>query len=406
MKDYELSGIGYNSEEEAWREIQGIRKDFTPEVFGGIRANSREDTVRKAAGIVQRVIKEAGNSYGFSRMEPGHGRGHLLRDYMNSLVLFSNLDTDPRYILPGFIGGSLHDLGCALIPRYEESTRAVRHAEVGALLVRHMLGEFSDLNEAEKLAATYAIAAHTNYTRESVVECSDGEKRTIKPYEELDTNGEPLWPVWFTRWVDRLDINGPTFVGRHYLTLGEEHEDYAEGQHYSIKFHDHMRPLLRKPEEQTDTQGNKSKTMVEHLQMFSNSQTNNSPFGKYDHGFMVELRDMQKSRLDRIIKETQKRDPNFDSENTVRDNWITFLSRSIEPSQQGRQTAEKLDESFGSLESSIRHPWCNAFLETMREYNRYATGRLALLELIDPELYALEPITRDITHAISPKIYV
>lgn len=133
----------------------------------------------------------------------------------------------------GLVAGTLHDVGCALVEHYAETQRVVRHAEGGALLLQEILPRLL-LSEKQKILICYAVAAHTHYLKPQTV----GED-TIEPY--LDTSeGEPLWGILFTRWVDRLDCNGAGFVGRHYLTLARAHQDFDGKQFYGIEFAEHL----------------------------------------------------------------------------------------------------------------------------------------------------------------------
>ena len=324
---------------------------------------------------------------------------------MNSSILFSNLEANPKHLFLGFVGGSLHDLGCAVVPRYDESKRVVRHAEAGSLLVKSLLENETRLSEAEKISIAYVIAAHTHYRGEDPVQCQDGETRIVKPYQDLDENGKPIWPIWFTRWVDRLDCNGPAFVGRHYLTLGEKHEDYDGVVHFDVDFPHHMKPLLRPFKEQVDTStGVRNQTMSEHMKMFADSQNNESPYGKHDYGFMVQLRDRSRERLYRIVNSTQIH-PKFseEREGEIRTAWASFLAENVEPSRRGRQTAITLEGMFSELEDGTRNAWCNAFLSIMQEYIPYSLDRLSLLEeeTLNAYYYHLPGIADDIREIIS-----
>ena len=61
-----------------------------------------------------------------SGLEPGHGPGHFVRDYVNSLRLFKALEADPRHVFIGFCDAALHDIGCAFVPRYQETETVLR----------------------------------------------------------------------------------------------------------------------------------------------------------------------------------------------------------------------------------------------------------------------------------------
>lgn len=44
------------------------------------------------------------------RLDPGHGMGHLVRDYIHANVLAEKTDMDPKQAYVGIIGGALHDI--------------------------------------------------------------------------------------------------------------------------------------------------------------------------------------------------------------------------------------------------------------------------------------------------------
>jgi len=402
MKIYNLK-----SEAAAWEEVQRLRRDFNPELLKDIRINSRGEAVERATEVIQRLLTDLKDyNLNFPQISPGHGSGHLTRDFVNARILFRNLEADPRDAFVGFVGGSLHDIGCVIISRYEESTRAVRHAEAGALFARHLLENQKDLSDLERTAIAYSIAAHTHYRGESEVKCDDGETRIVKPYMELDKNGKPVWPVCFTRWVDRLDCNGPAYLGRHYLTLAEEHKDFDGLTHFDVRFAHHMTPLLRHSKDQVDDKGVRNQTMSEHMKMFADSQTNESPYGKYDYGFMVQLRDGSKDMLNRIVHVTQVPTIfNPEREREIREVWRKFLYGNVEPSMLGLVTSGTLDGMFGELEDKTRYAWCSAFLTTIYEYSRWAEERLKYIEGQDSRSYSFKPITDDVREVIKPRYW-
>jgi len=320
--------------------------------------SDKESALRAGHQVISTVLNNLQKlKIDYSNMEPGHGAGHLRRDYINALILFGRLEASPRDIFFGFICGSLHDLGTAIIDRYSESKRVIRHAEAGAMLVDLCLDD-DVVNEAERVLIYYVIAAHTHYLR--TIEIKDEKGQTvnkIEPYTELYPNGQPFWPVWFARWVDRLDCSGPCFVGRHYLTLAKKHDDFDGKNFYDVSFDKHMRPLLRdKPDD-----GN---TMVEHLRMFANSQTNQSPYGKHDYGFMIEMRTIYREMLLRVVNSFKKEFAEFFDavrEGISNDDWGNFLNEHVEFSQKTEETTEVLGKMFDSLPVKTRMFWSRAF---------------------------------------------
>lgn len=340
------------NESGAWERIWELRREFE-ESYNSLFANlhlrieSVERAVLEGIAVIQNMLTALGSAVDFGKADPGHSLGHLVRDYLHALVLSENGEISPEQVYIGMIAGALHDiLGCTLVDRYSEGRTAVRHAEAGGLLFLKLAQDIN-IDQKEALLAYYAIAAHTHYLEPSRVKCFDGVEREILPYRDTDSHGKPIMSIWLTRWTDRLDANGPCFVGRHFLTLVREHNDYGTGKYSPINFYDHMRPLLRSEEEiRSDSKG---RTMREHLMMYIGSQNNNSPYGRFDSGMMTTLREAYKERVLRIIA-------SFDSpvslsgaeEGKLVSEWIRWLSEKIEPSEPARRVSSKLGGMFSA----------------------------------------------------------
>ncbi len=421
LKSFEEVKNFVNDEKSSWPEVQRLRRIFENahhRMFDELPIFSKEQTITGAISIVKKILfKLAENGVDFNQVEPGHGIGHLIRDYLHSLRLAKDLMVDPRQLYIGIVGGVFHDmLGCVLVPRYQESKRVVRHAEAGAIHY-YVLAEELGLSEAEKVLGFYSMAAHTHYLKAQAVNCSDGLTREIRAYHDLvcfpasqeayldasskDFGCAPIMAIWLTRWADRLDVNGPAFVGRHYLTLSEEHEDFAKDSQsfYSVKFADHMRPLLRSNEEIKATGGNR--TMREHMNMFANSQNNQSPYGKYDYGVMVDMRDSYKEMLFRIIASfDESAEFTEDEKSKLLDSWTHWLGSNIEPTQLGKKTAQNLKNMFLALDDEIKNPWCRAFAATLREYKLWVGQTLEALKYF-PEDYLNLPVIGDIRKVVA-----
>ncbi|MBI5421867.1 hypothetical protein HZA44_01925, partial [Candidatus Peregrinibacteria bacterium] len=323
----------------------------------------RHEALTRAVNALRIVLSSLCGFIDLNRCDPGHGAGHVVADYVNALRLFSRLDIDPKETFIGFLGGVLHDFGCAIIKRYNESSRMVRHAEAAGLLIDEAL-QNTDLNEAERLLTVYAIMAHTHYLKPQTV----GDK-VIQPYLDLLPDGAAFYPVWCTRWVDRLDCNGPRFPARHYLTLAEEHEDFNGNSFEIHKFNEAMMPMTK---EQAG-----HPTMLSHMQLFANSQNNHSPYGKWDAGRMVELRDAHVGHLHRIIQAVMAgKAAGQPDENTVLRLWLNFLSHTIEPSDKGMAAADALEFQFRALPANLRAGWIAGFWMTMEEYKLWAHNLL------------------------------
>ncbi|MDP2593375.1 MAG: hypothetical protein Q8P52_01860 [bacterium] len=387
-------------EDAAYSEVQELRKVFSN--FGCLMDNV---SVKSKAGALERAVSVLQSFFGkldwrtrFQSMDAGHGIGHLTRDYVNALMLFSKLETRPKDIFIGFLGGVLHDVGCALVHRFEESHRVVRHAEAAALFLKETLYDVG-LNEAETLLVSYSVAAHTHYLRESEVKCSDGVTRKVRPYDDIAHFG-PLWPVWYTRWVDRLDCNGPCFIPRHYLTLTDDHKDFAgeDVGFVQFKFADQMRPLLRPKEEQN----NPPQTMLEHAKMFAESQSNDSPYGKYDFGRMIELRSEFREILEHIIyKVKNPRQSEGEDRQWHIQRFTNFLSDTVEPSCSGERAAANLEIQFKKLPAVNQDAWFSGFETVITDYTLWFLRCQVVLDQIPPNWLTLPGVTNDLRDFIS-----
>jgi len=390
-----------SNERLSWPRILDLRAGFSLELFNEINVSSDNESMERGIEIVQDIFYKANEiGFNFQRTDPGHGQGHAVRDYVNSLTMVGSLRVNPRHKFVGFVGGVIHDIGCVLVDRYDEKNRAVRHAEAGALFVDSLLEE--SVSPIEKLLITYSVAAHTHYRASSRIKCRDGEERVVDPYQDVDGD-KPILGVWIPRWVDRLDCSGAAFVGRHYLTLTEEHEDFDGHNFFEVSFSKYMRPLFRDRENRNDGQ-----TMGEHLKMFADSQTNESPYGVHDFGAMVVERDAQAGRLNRILETVRTPSPMSDARIIeIRSAWGYFLRENVEPSSSIYSLTEKLDEMFGRLGEDERIAWSNGFLSAMKEYvgwaNQKDRGLREIRDKYGASTLKLPGITDDLVKYIAPK---
>ncbi len=384
-----------------WEQIQQLRKDFSPRLFNDVRADSRDYALDRGIEIIQEVLSVYKNlGLDITHIEPGHGVGHMVRDYTNALTLLRRLETDPKDIFIGFVGGTLHDAGCALVERYSEQKRVIRHAEVGALLFMNA-ADNADLNSAEKTLISYGIAAHTNYLTPSDVKCLDGTTRRIEPYPELDDNDKPLTGILIPRMVDRLDCVGAGHAGRHYLTIEKPRKEFSETQFVNVVFDKHMRPLLRTPEEIRTADD--SKTMLEHFKMFADSQNNNSPYGKYDFGAYIPMRDEQAGRTLRIIDAVvNPRKFRREQQNRILAAWDLFLLNNIEPEEISDKKVKSLGQMFNKLDEKTQRAWSNGFLTTMKEYQEWAIPRLQEIKAMKSQQRYLPGVIDDFYEVILP----
>jgi hypothetical protein len=364
--------------------------------------SGRTQAIQMASWKIRSAVYHLGESeFPFGNAEPGHSTGHCARDYLNGIRLAKNVDAEPVDIMIGLIAGVMHDLAVAIIDRWQEGTRVVRHAEAAAIIALEVARDLRWHDDLAMLVA-YSIAAHTHYLKEQIVDCADGVTRTIHPYIDVDADGKPLMFVWLTRWIDRLDINGPCFIGRHFLTLGTTHTDFSGTHgHYLVEFEPHMRPILRTNEE-IEQQGGQL-TMLEHIKRFASSQNNNSPYGKFDDEAMTRLRDPETASVLRVIDQVQEPLTEYEVE-AVLQSWERFLYTMIEPSEKGREVAKSLCRRFRELPMETQTAWTSGFLQTMIDHDAWAREVTSDLAGMEAEYFSLQPISEDVRELLSNEI--
>jgi hypothetical protein len=322
------------------------------------------------------VAKQASFTRGIG--DPGHGWGHWAWDYVHALLLSSDRELDARETELTVLSGTLHDLATAIMPRYGESGRVLRHAEVGALLVlRALQSGTQTLDDDDCVLVAHAVLEHTHYRAPATVTCRDGVKRiTETSFDEI--GGRPLYLPWTTRWIDRLSLVGPIMLARHYLTLHHDHEDFGGG-FYGVKYANHMRPILRSDEEIRTAGG--VRTIGEHYRMFADSQTNATPYGKHDKGLMVALRDFGVEQSREILAALERPAP-VDVD-VVMLAWNRFLVTNGEPSENGRLAVDALDRNFRWLPWEDKQAFASMFFAAMNAYLFKAEKTLSRLAEMD-----------------------
>lgn len=377
-------------EEAAYRKVLEIRSQFRPELFA--KASSElpknpKDAFIRASSVTLQIFSHLETlGIPFNRADPGHGIGHWVRDLINAHLLLSALEFKPAHILAGMAGGALHDVGCAFVHRYRESSTPLRHAEVAGLVLEQIFSERDfGLTRAQMLLIQWAVMAHTLYLAPQKVMWRGRELMT-EPYLDLDKDRRPLYGVWITRWIDSFETHGSeTFPARHWITLSEEREDFNDKQFFSVKFSNHVRPILRTLEEIERDDGNY--TMLEHLRRFANDQT--TYHRKYDCGRASKIMDSKRKRMRKFIHEVSVPSKLFTEEERicVLKKWTFFLSNVIEPSQAGLNAAKKLERMFSSLDPKTQNAWCNGFTIAIRDYEEWRKG---LIRVFDRQGLALD----------------
>jgi len=414
-------------DESAWQRMLEIQHWNVSELLTEVPNTSKEQAIVRGVKVVHDLLPLFNKSH-FSFADPAHGAGHMIRDYVNALRLARHLKIDAPNLFIGLVAGVFHDVGCMVFPRYEEGRHVARHAEAGAFLLdtifqSHSLG----LSRAERMLIEYGVAAHTNYLEAMTLKDSNGVLRRLEPYKSATTNGQPILAVWFPRWVDRQDCNGPGWTGRHYLSFIEPHEElFGERERTRvITYEQHMRPLLRLENEiQKDPKG---RTMVEYFANVLSTQHTGSSYCPYDYGAVVLLRDRQNKRLGHIIdavrgptpipgdleegmvlsgwtdvaKETSLVPNNLHEEVVLRA-WTECLAKNIEPTELGKRAADQLKNQFRGLDATARAAWTRGFWMTMNEYVNWATEVLKDLVEMPPPWYPFKPITDNVINIITP----
>ncbi|MBI4138830.1 hypothetical protein HY479_01630 [Candidatus Uhrbacteria bacterium] len=394
LSDASAEGQLYEMSAELRRDGLAALRENPPNRTGDRR--SAIDRGTRAIGVILANILPHRDAFSG---EAGHGSGHWCRDFAHALRLVHDPEIPVSAIVPALVSGTLHDIGTLFFDRYADRTRAVRHAEAGALVARAALRQSNVLTPEEADATAYAMAAHTNYLKSEDVRCADGVTRTVHPY--IDTaDGSPLLPVWMTRWADRLDCNGPCFPARHYLSLHRDHHDFGSDGFYSVSFADHMVPSLRGTDEIRAAGG--KRTFLEHLQMFAESQADDSPYGRFDRGVMRVLRDEYRASLEHIIdRVVQPTDVN--PVRTMKA-WTLFLGSAIEPSPIGRMAAQDLSLSFHVLDPDVQRAWACGFRTAMSEYLVWSDRMLTFLDKQPAEHLRIPGLFADVRDVIKPSL--
>ncbi len=346
--------------------------------------------------IVKKFVKSLTDAgFNLKFLPLGHDFGHLLRDSIHAILagqdkkILNGIDT--LDLFAGSFGGSFHDVGLILhefieltqkifgfipISRYEEKNNYMRHAEYMVYLIDKFL-DLSSLNlssideEYLKLAIKYAVAAHTNYLTSFTV---DG--KILNPYKSTWQDGSPIWFVILTRWCDRMDCIGPYFTIRHFTTLLYHKEkkttDYSmiNGKRVfcDIDFKNHMYPFKPKNKEQKS-----QATMRSHLEMFLNSQNNETPYGKDDilGSIMVSMREYYKDlgwEIINALDSTEDVNPKFNSRNLF--NLIKKVSRHPKDDQ-----IWELVNEFENLPNESKIPWRRAFRVIRKQISNLAISK-------------------------------
>jgi len=211
-----------------------------------------------------------------------HGRGHIIRDILNTLIMLPGTPMHPDDALAAAIGGLAHDLAVGSVYRYAEKDN-VGHADVGGFLLKECLGDigFKTNNPYAAGMAVFSAAAHTFYAEDKMVSVG-GQEYKLAPYQTLTPGGEVLVASDVTNGIDQADCISGFFAGRHFIstwdTIDGQHDDYDNGQFHTVNFADHLQATK-------DSNGQfPVGTALRHFTTFANSQLSYGRYSRYHYG--------------------------------------------------------------------------------------------------------------------------
>jgi hypothetical protein len=317
--------------------------------------------------------------FDFGNLQLGHDFGHVLHDLKSALLLLDDPKLRERVsdpdIIAGCIGQFAHELGLLLayytefcskefgfvaVYRYDESEQLLRHAEAGGLLALYILGkmDFAKFgidpqteNYIKKIAA-YSISAHTN-SKEAIV-----SGYTYKLYRTAWNDGSSIWPVYLTRWADRMDCVGPHYILRHFSILYEE----GKSKRHTTSVDGKQTESSISIEKSMDLSSDEN--MMGHVMMFFESQNNGTIYGKNDlKGVIIKYRQHQKIKHIIAIAALYYED----QPTLTREELLSLVKSASLCAREDQINA--LIENFFQLEDNITTPWLRTFYKIRQLLN-------------------------------------
>lgn len=348
-----------NTKEKAQREIEHLPKDVIPKILKELKP--------------------------FLELMPAaHSKGHAYRDFISSMIILKDPEaqkTDDVEKIVGVLAGTFHDIGNSVVDRYQEPNRFSGHAEIGA----YLFGELAkDMIPPNLLKLTqYAIAAHTHYTKDiPVTRTIDGRGETLvkRPYEDEVINGSRMG-IWIARMTDRVDAQGVQMIVRHSLAKSQPSQDYdpSSGFH-KVKddekedFKHQFSPRIR-TDEYRDALAPEQKTrnVLEHMQMFAASGLNKTVYSKNDSAFftntlIIPAAGEQAEFINAVVSETGV----LSNEQTEKafGNFYA-LCKVVEPAKDVDYTIGLLKRKFALFSPLERSHWANGYNLLPALYNRW-----------------------------------
>lgn len=404
--------LGAQTEMCLFGQIQDLRDRFTATNCAIITAqdqsnNNIESMLDQAIFIIRGIWRYLyDNGFSYEQADPAHALGHAGRDLINGLRLVTNQRSAPgstqTELFIGFLGAVLHDIGCLVSYRYDDACSPLGHAEMGALLLQEIFEhENFGLSDLQQLYLLYTVAAHTHYLQPQAKQGLDGRSYKKLPYQDTfdlgKQKGRLMWPVWLTRWADRLDLVGPTYMGRHLLTLVDEHSDFdKEIGFYHKAFADQMALAL-------STTGG-TPTMLGHLSARSQPDKN-YPYNRFDS---LVMRRLWQSNATLLVSEIEVVMDGVtlakvkQRQSIILQAWEEFLSRNIEPTTLGQRTAEQITQEFQQLPAQIQLSWLAGFEKSMADYLYWAEETNNFLQSLQSSWLDLPGLAGGLEELIKP----
>ena len=372
-------------------EIEALRAEVEPNYESYV---DDSDTYEEIVHLDPKTFEKAlGKLSPFIEALPaGHGKGHLYRDIINACLILNDPELDDAEIeteiVAGIFAAAFHDIGNSVVGRYDDSRRFAAHAEVGAYITGKLLKDILPPNLL--LLVQYSIAAHTDYQKDISV-TRGSVTITRRPYKDETVAeeiypSEPLLAVWFTRWADRLDVQGSNWIVRHIITKNVPTTDFDGSEFHNIwedeqdDFRYQFYPELRTEGELVRLKGvfppkhpETTRRVLESIDSVTKSQFDaNSPYAKFDSPFhrwnliapialdtnwfiqgVLAKQNLSKSETDASIK-----------------NFLS-LCKIVEPAAEIERITQTLESKFALLTDRERSSWANGFNEVLEGYRRW-----------------------------------
>lgn len=286
-----------------------------------------------------------------------HGRGHIIRDILNTLIMLPGTPMHPDDALAAAIGGLAHDLAVGSVYRYAEKNN-IGHADVSGYLLKQCLSDigFTAKNQYAAGMAIFNAAAHTFYGETKKVSVGDKEY-DLPPYQTLAPNGEVLVASDITNGIDQADCMSGFFVGRHFVstwdTVDGQHDDYDNDQFHVVKFADHLRVV-----KEADGQFPKG-TALRHFTTFANSQLSFGRFSRYHYG---DVRRVLTTYAPQLLKVTEKVYADYLSSKTGGEDHRTTIEKWLLEKvtyHDGPNEVKIVMDGLSNLDDPIKTAWFN-----------------------------------------------